>query len=570
MMQGIPTLSNLTSHINVIHDVVEALQLPSWREYSNSLQESKRLTIEAIQANLKLFQLTFRPVFIILQYICSVIWCYASIVLKWILIQARISIQNFMEFQTQLSWFVIGLELAFVLLVIGIYMLRRYIRKKRYVEKISLWYEIRRRRVQQKYDTMLEDVARTSTTLAMMMPHLLYIAAVVIGIYIIPTSILIVIGNSWLLEVISVFLPTYLTLVVMEENAALTKVLQQRKSTDEITTKSPSPLSSSKKKKSSIPSKAQMKRKFEESNSLMHYWIRYWITFSMVHGLAQMIYLIPLISRLTNTVEVSSRRVIFLIIFVWLRFLPLPTYKNMGKVLGSRSKRYSSSTVDIFYKNMILPFLLPLANVASEDHQMSGVLNSLINNTELFLSAMVFMKALKSERKVVIIHVIRESLALLPAALSLLMPSMFTAYGYVYVSTFVATTNSAKCDDALIKLSKKVDFETVEDSRLTQTLASRHRWLQYYCVYGNFLIILRQIDYILAWVPLSTHMELIFLMWLQLPVYGGAPFCYHLMLTEFVGFGLIEASDDFDADKTLTMRLLSQFSKSQNEIDQSE
>lgn len=548
-IQGVPTLWWKDAC-----RLYEVLHLPSWEEYSHSVHQAQRLSYEAIRANVKLCFLTFQPFAIVLRYVFKVLLRYARVLVVYCIQVITTYIRRMIVFQSQLSWFVLGMELAAVLIAIAIYLLRRYIHKKRYVERIQAWHGKKKDQIQRKYVLMLENVARTSTTLAMMTPHILYLIMVIIGCYLISIDILLFIGNSWLLEVISVFIPTYQSVVAIEHNKSLIKELERYN--EEI--------SSREKRK---PSKIQLKQCIQNSDKGLQYWLRYWITFTLIYGIGQLVYLIPLISRLSHAIDQRNKRLALIAVFGWLRYLPLPTPQNVGKAFGKHAQRYSSNTVDIVYNNLIRPFLLPLANAASEDHQMSGLIDTLVKNTEIFLAALVFMKGLSHERKEVIVHIFRESLALLPAFVSLLMPSMFTAYGCVYASSFVATTNSAKCDDMLEEFGKKVSFLSDDESKKSQSLVLRIRWLQYYCVYGNAIIVLRQIDYILSWIPLSKHAELLFLIWLQLPVYGGAHFCYRVLLTELIGFGVFEANKDFDANNTVTMRLLSRLPSSQTETD---
>lgn len=456
------------------------------------------------------------------------------------------------------------MEASFIAACTAAYLLRRLIKRRRYVERLCAWYDTKRRAAQRKYDAALEKVAKTSTTLAMCLPHILYGVGAFVVKWLLADVFVYIASDLPVLEIITVFGPTIQTVVAIQRCQFLGDVHRKLYVNDPLVVEDVCEDDDQRRggEKPISMSKIQLKKEQKKNSAKLQKFLRYWIMYGIVVSFGKLLIMLPLISRLVSRIEDNVTRQILLVAFAWLLYLPLPSSKQMGKTFGKHARSYSTSTIDIVYCNLVQPFLLPLANVTQGQKQTRGMIEFCLAQLETFLSVCVFMKALKAERKEQVLHVVSEGLALLPACLTLLMPSMFTAYGCVYVGGFVSTANSAKCDEAIVKSDKKAAFLSDDDPKLLQLFMLRVRWLRYWCVYVNVLFLLARADSILAWIPLSTHATLVFLVWLQLPAFGGAPLLYDILVTELAGFGIIEPDESFDADRTLTMRLLTHMSSS--------
>eukprot|EP00814_Leptocylindrus_danicus_P007163 CAMPEP_0116048512 /NCGR_PEP_ID=MMETSP0321-20121206/29615_1 /TAXON_ID=163516 /ORGANISM="Leptocylindrus danicus var. danicus, Strain B650" /LENGTH=453 /DNA_ID=CAMNT_0003530765 /DNA_START=635 /DNA_END=1996 /DNA_ORIENTATION=- len=393
-------------------------------------------------------------------------------------------------------------------------------------------------------------------TLAMCLPHILYGVGAFVAKWLLSDVFVYIASDVPLLECITVFGPTFHTVVAVQRYQHLCNVHRKLYANDPLVVEDDSPPCEDNERRGvdnydPTMTKIQLKKEEKKSNAHLQKLLRYWIIYGLVISFGKLLIMLPLVCRLVSKIEDNMIRQLLLVMFVWLRYLPLPSSKQMGKTFGKHARLYSTNTIDIVYCNLVQPFLLPLANVTEGRKQTRGMI-------EFFLAH----KALRAEGKEQIVHVVTEGLALLPACITLLMPSMFTAYGCVYVGGFVSTANSAKCDDAIVKNDKKAAFISDDDPKLLQLRMLRVRWLRYWCVYVNVLFLLARADSILAWIPLSTHATLILLVWLQLPAFGGAPLLYDILVTEMSGFGIIEPDESFDAEKTLTMRLLNRMSTS--------
>jgi TB2/DP1, HVA22 family len=51
---------------------------------------------------------------------------------------------------------------------------------------------------------------------------------------------------------------------------------------------------------------------------------------------------------------------------------------------------------------------------------------------------------------------------------------------------------------------------------------ARTRWLTYWCIFGIYRYLQQCLVPVLVWIPFSSHAQLAFLLWLQLPVFRGA------------------------------------------------
>mmetsp|Transcript_716 Transcript_716/g.1150 ORF Transcript_716/g.1150 Transcript_716/m.1150 type:complete len:640 (-) Transcript_716:419-2338(-) len=563
---NIETLYEIKEHITLgLTQTAEYLQLPPWEEYRESLLEAAHVTYKAVLVDAQLIYVTLRPLFILLSWFMGHFARLMSFLLKDAAIRSQISVKRVIVFQHSLPRFWILVEASIIAACIAAYLLRRLIKRRRYVERLRAWYDTKRRAAQRKYDAALDKVSRISTTLAMCLPHILYGVGAFVVKWLLSDVFVYIASDVPLLECITVFEPTFHTVVAVQRFQHLCNVHRKLYANDPLVVEDDSPPCEDNERRGvdnyePMMTKIQLKKEEKKSNAHLQKLLRYWVIFGLVISFGKLLIMLPLVCRLVLKIEDNVIRQLLLVMFVWLRYLPLPSSKQMGKTFGKHARLYSTNTIDIVYCNLVQPFLLPLANVTEGRKQTRGMIELFLAQLETFLSVCVFMKALRAERKEQIVHVVTEGLALLPACTTLLMPSMFTAYGCVYVGGFVSTANSAKCDDAIVKSDKKAAFISDDDPKLLQLRMLRVRWLRYWCVYVNVLFLLARAGSILAWIPLSTHATLVLLVWLQLPAFGGAPLLYDILVTEMSGFGIIEPDESFDAEKTLMMRVLNHMS----------
>ena len=138
---------------------------------------------------------------------------------------------------------------------------------------------------------------------------------------------------------------------------------------------------------------------------------------------------------------------------------------------------------------------------ASDRTASSSIVASLLGRAIAFvrsvLQVTVFMKMISPATSDWILMAMADGAALLPAAITLLMPGYFTEFGVLYVSNVVPSANSTVARDD-------------DDGR------SMVRYLKYWAIHTLLSSLLASLRPILAWVPLSTHATWILWAYVQL------------------------------------------------------
>ena len=166
MPRGLPP--DLSTILTTIHtQIIEStstiqtkFQIPTWNIYLSTFQSAKSDTIRAIQSCFTLFIITFQPLLILIKIMGMFGMHYIQIfykriiqdkIWKWIrgtfLQQFLFVVKMIANKQMSLSNQEILIEIGIVLVLIGTYMLRRWISKKGYVGKMKRWYRRKKRLV---------------------------------------------------------------------------------------------------------------------------------------------------------------------------------------------------------------------------------------------------------------------------------------------------------------------------------------------------------------------------------------------------------------------------------------
>ncbi len=161
MPSGIPpSISSLTAKL---HDqavsFITYLQVPSYNDTSTQFQIAFRDSIQASQSIYQFLKLTCRPLVILLallsKYLLIVLKIlsehtiyHAILAAKELWRQLKIATQWFISFQKGLSRTAIAMEVGFIALCIVLYMIRRYLQKKKYFQRLGRWYRSKKRNAQ--------------------------------------------------------------------------------------------------------------------------------------------------------------------------------------------------------------------------------------------------------------------------------------------------------------------------------------------------------------------------------------------------------------------------------------
>ena len=322
----------------------------------------------------------------------------------------------------------------------------------------------------------------------------------------------------------------------------------------------------------------------DEEASLL---LRYWVVYGFIYSLIRMTYLLPFvgsfISAATTTgisvsnsksPPVTSKNIwstllllspfflleIKLFFFIWLRCFPS---QNSNQ---STTKRYKSlqqsSPLQIVYSRLAPSALYFVDFSSTIDLQKNSYAMFIFSKGKSMLEIAVFFKLISESTKQLLVVIVSESATLLPACITLFMPSSFTAYGCVYASAIIPAANCVNCEASINGPSRKKQLLR-GTPEYDQAKKDRIRYLKYWVVQSLVLLLMETFfASFLAWVPLSTHMTLLLWIWLNLP-FGATRNLYNLLEYELVAFGFLESEKikDFDVDKTVTVRLLKRILK---------
>ncbi len=161
MPTGIPpSVSTLASSVQEqLTAFLTYLQIPSYNATSTQFQVALRDSVLASRSIYQFLQLTTRPLFILLALLSKYIIIVLRILSEHTVYhgiragkemwrQTKIACLWFVDFQKGLSKTVICMEIGFVGLCVGLYMIRRYLQRKKYFQKLKRWYTAKRNKLQ--------------------------------------------------------------------------------------------------------------------------------------------------------------------------------------------------------------------------------------------------------------------------------------------------------------------------------------------------------------------------------------------------------------------------------------
>ena len=148
MPTGIPSLSALPAKLG---EARIYFQIPSYEEYSTAFSDAARDFVSFFQSIFRFIHLSTKPLLILLallgRYIILGLAVIAEHTLKHGVVaireasfQARTGALWFLRWQRSLSNFALGVEAAALSGLVGLYLLRRHIRRKKYLERAARWY----------------------------------------------------------------------------------------------------------------------------------------------------------------------------------------------------------------------------------------------------------------------------------------------------------------------------------------------------------------------------------------------------------------------------------------------
>jgi len=383
-------------------------------------------------------------------------------------------------------------------------------------------------------------IADTSLFLAMLMPHVVFLASVASTKLLMPRLLTYLATDTYLLSVLSFCYPMVWTIGLLQyyRNGSFeeTKTTSTSKRTTRTTTKaSKTPLRSSTIfTRTTSPARSVQRwlrvattpvcravKKDEEYN--IHddatYWLEYWFVYALLLAVCRLTFLLPIVGRLVGKYALlsSSLRELQLVFFLWLFGVPLVT-PELTK---------DTRPLPLLYQRAV-PVVTAIYNTVS--HAIPEEMwQTVVQKASSILDLAVMIKLISKDTKEWLVHVLEESRPVLPPAITLFMPGFLTEYGVVYVKTLVPC---AKCCQA-------------------KTLNEIMSWLEYWVLHGILSSTLLWWSSLLWWIPFSTHG--IFLLWCNLQIPKTTRKWYNMLEEELQAFGLLEKGDkDLQVDKTMT------------------
>lgn len=158
MPRGIPSFQ-LETLTRSSQKFIQNLELPSLLEISESFQSCRSDVFQASKSTYQFFLLFLRPLYLLTFILLKHLYHALAVIGKHTLYHFYIGFQRFLrhlywgsvefiQFQRSLSAFGVCVELGVIGFITAVFLLRRIIRKRRYVERAKRWYENKKWKMQ--------------------------------------------------------------------------------------------------------------------------------------------------------------------------------------------------------------------------------------------------------------------------------------------------------------------------------------------------------------------------------------------------------------------------------------
>jgi len=229
------------------------------------------------------------------------------------------------------------------------------------------------------------------------------------------------------------------------------------------------------------------------------------------------------------------------------------------KSSGKNKSDISNKPLDIVYHHLapsaiaLMDSSLTLAKSEDTAGGVEGMLGKGVNFFQSFLGMAVFMKCISENTKGSILQTLTDCAALLPASITLLMPSYFTQFGCVYVSRGFPAACSASIFNTL-RINRAANNHSLDGKHMVAAI----RFLKYWILYSLLAFTLKSFQPLLVWIPLSTHVT--WVLWAYVQLEGPTQKLYSLFEQELMTFGLLRRhegdADELKVENSMAARVL--------------
>jgi hypothetical protein len=157
MPRGLPT--NIASTVQEqLTLAIEYFEIPAWQQVLTTSQSAYHDSITALRSTGTFFQVVLKPFYILLALIGTRLYAVLKVLAEHScsnfikggregIRQGVVALKWLVRYQRSLSQTAIWMEVGFVVALVGMYSLRRYIQKKKYVARLIKWYTRKKKAV---------------------------------------------------------------------------------------------------------------------------------------------------------------------------------------------------------------------------------------------------------------------------------------------------------------------------------------------------------------------------------------------------------------------------------------
>lgn len=615
MPTGLPNAAALLQSMeSKVFLAIEYLEIPPFHLVKEQFLIAYRDILQASRSSCIFLEVVSRPLLIIISVVSRYLFIILRVVAQHTIYHAILALKEawrqlitasrwFIAYQKTLSTTTIYMEVAFIFMLIGLYAIRKYIQKKRYVERVTKWYQQKRANVVLKYNRVVDKVAQTSMILALLLPHLLYIFAMGTVKYFLPGVVRYFATKTLLCDLIKFYIPFARTISTLHQWRSFDLLSVVGSNSEDCAEQSKSAksgyLSIIRKKRDEKVKKSDGRTNcnddkseedcnvrprnsrtrftnehrlvFEDALNLL----KYWIVVGILTAMLQTMKLLPIFGRILSNISFkqnSSRlpwkqkrlswlnrvkpsaeffQEMSLLFFIWLRLLPTSftgTQKGdsidilQAKTMKSKSDgmaHISSCPVDILY-NFLSPAVAAIVSSQNNLMETVGTKNKGESGSIIKRAAAWCTKFLDV---MVWTKLIRESsrnkIISTLTECSDLIPAMVTLLMPGYFTSYGVIYVQLVVPVANSSKSIRALSRAKTNADMLNKMNSISRFLQYWIIEEVMSWILSSFYPILVWIPLSQHFVLLLFTYAQLQV--TTQYLYNIMESELVAFGILHA-----------------------------
>ena len=531
--------------------MAERLELPAWNLYRDAWAICTRDVLQASSSVYNLSYLTLKPILLLVWILLGHLWRFllehGGRSLHKAAIHLKMASIHFYRFQISLNKTQILGEAALLAMCVGLYYLRKWLLKQTYWAKFQKWYKLQKRKTIRSYTNTVHKIAKVSKILAMALPHLVFLAVGIGLIMVLPGLVRWITYETPTVVLLSLYYPFFSTLAWVHSQRHDFKSTHNNNTTstskNEIHSKtSPSKESqtttananaNANQSSSNSNSAAERKKKFVQkakakasktkksapsfvvetaSLETTKYWLQYWQLYAFVQAFGSCVSMIPIVGRflISHPIVGFLTGECKLLFFVWIFGME----KILGKTAAKDAFLAEALPLRLLHK-FIRPLVLQLHTLVSDAISKEFWQKWVVSKSKTILDISVMVRAISSERKDWLLHIVEESRVLTLPSITLLMPGFVTQFGVAYVQYMVPSAKSAEASSSKTKLV----------------------YLQYWILHCGTAGLLHKLSGVLWWIPFSSH--LIFLVWSYLVLPQSIQSWYGIVESELLAFGIL-------------------------------